>query len=68
MDLIGAATVVLAVIGLALAIAVKGISIVGKAQRHGRVVRSLPWWYVGGQPEMPDRPEERVGPSSDRAR
>lgn len=59
MQLIGGAPGVVFVLVVAWLIASVGALNLMRARRRGRHVMLLPWWYQGGQPDIP-------GPGGDR--
>lgn len=48
---------VIAVVAFALYIVPRSIDTVARARKDAPTARSLPWWYIGGQPDMVDPPD-----------
>lgn len=56
MELLGVGVVIVAVLAFGLIYARFGLVTVTKGKFHGRPVRSLPSWYIGGQPDVQSPP------------
>lgn len=68
MELVGAGAVIAAILLFGLLCARFGVAYVSEPRQRASFVRSLPWWYIGGQPELqippPDEDDasERLSP------
>ncbi len=68
MDIFGAIVVVTVVLGFGYVAARYGVIYVARSRSRGRPARSLPWWYIGGQPEIPVPPPDAHTGAKERVR
>ncbi len=64
MEIVGVAALIAAILAFGLLLAWTGARYVSGARRHGRPVRALPTWYIGGQPDVAAPPPDGEGHGS----